>query len=338
MISKKQLLFVALVSGPFCVKATDYNSHIMDTIKWLAENKTGLGYDLHSRFTEDLKYGDYTFHATKGTKTMCVAAVFEVLIRTLQNATDKNGQPVSTSLLTGGVVSGSKALNFSPYAFQYKALVNIPEYKRNYSAGIGDAFVLFGMGRYVTFDTAKSGDFIYFNRTGTSGHAVIYINYLNAHGNVESDVKNAIGFRYFSAQGKGTNGMGYRDAFFGSCPDVKTTYVKDCNVIKSDKHSLFAVSRLDDPKEWFTEYSAIRIERYFKGDSIAQISQDEGEFRQRAISDLEDAKAKAIKYAKAGKFPAIQPKFAGDADMAKHKLKSIAFDENSFGPNFDESI
>lgn len=338
MISVKKIILIALASTPFCVKAGDYNSHIIDTVKWLAENRIGLGYDLKSRFTEDLKYGDYTFHATGGTKTMCVAAVFEVLIRTLQNATDNNGEPVSASLLKANVLNGSKALNFLPYSFQYKTLVKIPEYKRNFSAGIGDALVLFGMGRYVTFGTAKSGDFVYFNRTKGSGHAAIFINYLNAQGNIENDAKNAIGFRYFSAQGNGTNGMGYRDAFFGNCPDVKTTYVRDCGVIKSDQHALFAISRLDDPKDWFTEYSAIRVERYFKGDSIALISQDESVFRQRAIADLNDAKAKAEKYAKEGKFPVIQPKLAGVNDIAQQRLKRITFDENEFGPNFDESL
>lgn len=338
MITLKPLIILIAASTPLYVHASDYNGQIMETVKWLAENKPGLGYDLQSRYTEDLKYGDYTFRATGGEKTMCVAAVFEVLIRTLERAKDKEGEPVSSSLLKGSTLNGSKALNFAPYAFQYKTLVNIPEYNRKYSAGIGDALVLFGMGQYVNFESAKSGDFIYFNRTGNSGHAVVYINYLNSQGRIEEDPRNAVGFRYFSAQGKGTNGMGYRDAYFGKCPDVETKYVKDCGVIKSDKHALFAVSRLNDPKDWFTRYSAIRIQRYFAGDSIALISQDEETFRKRAVADLEVAQKKAEELAKEGKFPAVAPKIAGDADMAQQQLKKITFDVNSFGPNFDASM
>lgn len=329
-----QIILISMI--PFYVKASDYNDRILDTVNWLSENKSGLGYDLKSRFTEDLKYGNYTFHATGGTKTMCVAAVFEILIRTLQNANDKDGRLVSDTILPGSVLNGSKALNFAPYAFQYKSLINIPEYNRKYSAGIGDALVLFGMGKYVTFETAKSGDFVYFNRTGNSGHAVIFIGYLNSQGVIENNAKYATGFRYFSAQSKGTNGMGYRDAFFDKCPNVKTKYVKDCGVIKSDKHALFAVSRLYEPKEWFPEYSAIRIERYFKGDSIEKISNDESAFREKAIKDLIEANQKAKVYAKNGKFPVIQTQTSGANDKAQQRLKSIYFDEEIFGPNYDE--
>ncbi|WP_058910029.1 hypothetical protein [Entomohabitans teleogrylli] len=329
-------LFVVFTVPSLPVYAADYNQQIITTVEWLARNKSGLGYSLNSRYTEDLKYGDYTFRSTGGTSTMCVAAVFEVLIRTLAMAKDREGNPVSSKLLKGQVLDGSKALNISPYAFQYASLVNIPEYKRKFSAGIGDAFVLFGMGQYVTFKNAKGGDFVYFNRSNGSGHAVILISYLNREGKPSSDAESAIGFRYFSAQKNGTNGMGYRDAFFGSCPKVETTYVKDCGLIKSDKRALFAISRLNDPNEWFTDFSAIRVERYFKGDSIDSITADEDAFRQRAKEELTEAEKKAQVYAKQGKFPLIVTEIGGENDMAKQSLKEVEFDEDAFGPNFAE--
>ncbi|MFJ3483248.1 hypothetical protein ACIPL1_07660 [Pseudomonas sp. NPDC090202] len=318
------------------ISAADYNEKIMTTVKWIEKNKSGLGYNLGSRYTEDLKYGDYTFRSTGGTSTMCVAAIFEILIRSITDAKDAEGRLVSSAILKGQVLNGSKALNIAPYAFQYASLTTIPEYKRKFSAGIGDAFVLFGMGKYVNFQRAKSGDFVYFNRTSGTGHAVIFINYLDSQGKITKNANESIGFRYFSAQKNGTNGMGYRDAFFGSCPKVDTDYVKDCSLIKSDSRAIFAISRLDDPKEWFTSFSAIRVERYFKGDSIDLITADESAFRQRATTELAEAEKKAKEYAAKGKYPLVVTKISGETDAAKQSLKTIQFDEYSFGPNFEE--
>lgn len=332
---KKILTIISAFTLSSAVTANDYNKEVLKTVEWLASNKAGLGYDLRSRYTEDLKYGDYTFRSSGG-KTMCVAAVYEVLIRTLASAKDKDGVPVSENLLKGKVLAGAKALNILPYAFQFRSSAKIPEYNRFYSAGIGDAFVLFGMGRYVNFSSAKGGDFVYFNRANAGGHAVIFINYLDDLGKITTTSESAKGFRYFSAQQGGTNGMGYRDAFFGSCPKIETTYKKDCGLIKSEKRGTLAVSRLDDPKDWFTSFSAIRVERYFKGDSIDKISSDEGNFRSRARSELEEADAKAKKYASEGKFPLIVTEIAGEADAAQESLKNLEFDEDDFGLSFEE--
>ncbi len=335
----KSVAVLFLATAPLSIPALaerDLNEQILETVSWLVKNKSGLGYDLRARFTEDLRYGNHVFRSIKGPKTMCVAGVFETLVRTLDAAKDSNGEPVSAKLLTGKAIDGSGALNITPYVFQYASKVTFHEYGRKFSAGSGDAFVLFGIGRYVTFDTAKPGDFVYFNRTNGSGHAVIFYGYLGATGQPVLDSKDASGFRYFSAQQGGTNGFGFRDAFFGNCPAVKHEFKEDCGLIKSSKRGMFSVSRLYDPSEWFTTYSAIRVERFFKGDTIDAIFADEQNFRSRASTELAAAEVKAKEYAKKGLFPLIVPPIAAESDMAMQKLKVVNFEEGEFGPNFGE--
>jgi hypothetical protein len=330
--------FAILVTGNSLAGAEpiDFNKEVIATVEWLARNKSGLGYDLHSRYTENLQYGDYTFRATGGGKTMCVAAVFEILVRTLAAAKAPDGKPVSSQLLRGQMLDGSKALNVAPYVYQYKANVKIPEYSRPFSAGIGDALVLFGIGRYVGFDFAKAGDFLYLNRKNGGGHATIFISYLGADGKPTSNSLEAKGFRYFSAQQIGTGGFGYRDAFFNDCSKAPTQYVKDCGIIRSDNKKNFAVSRLHDPAEWLTRFSAIRIERFFKGESIEAIYADEPTFRSRSIADLTDAERRAREYAEKGLFPLIVPKIQADTDAARRRLDSTINFTKEFGPNFTE--
>jgi hypothetical protein len=313
----------------------DYNDKIIETVEWLAKHKAGLGYDLGSRFTEDLSYGAQTFPAKGAPKTMCVAAVFEIIVRSLQSAKDEHGQPVSDKLLSAKTLFGSSALHIAPYVFQYEANVPFPEYRRPYSAGVGDAFVLFGMGRYVTLETAKPGDFIYFNRP-KGGHAVVFLSHLDERGKPAREASAHSGFRYFSAQKDGTNGMGYRDAYFGACPAVATTYRKDCNIIRSQSRKMFSVSRLYAPKDWFTEFSAIRVQRFFKGDSIDAIFGDEAQFRKRARTELQEANKKATAFARKGLFPLIVPPIAGESANAKRALETVEFEDEKFGPKFGE--
>lgn len=329
------LLTVGLLSTPVFAEQ-DLNKEILETVSWLAKNKPGLGYDLKARYSENLIYGDHVFRATKSPKTMCVAAVFETIIRTLATAKDAEGNPVSSNLLPGSAIDGNGALNIIPYVFQYASSVNFPEYGRKFSAGAGDAFVLFGIGRYMTFDTAKPGDFVYFNRVNGSGHAVVFYDYLGATGKPVPDSKDATGFRYFSAQSGGTNGFGFRDAFFGNCPAVKHEFKEDCNIIKSSKRKMFSVSRLYAPSDWFTSYSAIRVERFFKGATIDTIFADEPNFRKRAKSELAEADAKAREYAKKGLFPLIVTPIGVESETAMQNLQNVGFNEGEFGPNFGE--
>jgi len=329
------LVSFAPVTSAATKEYADFNSQILKEVEWVAANKAGLGYHLSSRYTEDISYGSHKFKATGDGKTMCVAAVFEIVVRALNASKGADGKPLSESLMDGRTLGGNSTLSPLPYIFQYKSSSVIPEYKRKFAGGIGDALVLFGMGRYVTFDTAKAGDFVYFNRTNGGGHAAIFMAYLDGAGGVTTAPRSAAGFRYFSAQKGGTNGMGYRDAFFGACPAAKTKFVKDCGVVRSAERGMFSVSRMHDPKDWYTSYSAIRVDRYFKGDKIDAIYADEAAFRKRGKAELAAAESQARRSALQNTFPLIVPAIAGENSAAQYKLRDIGFEEE-FGPNFSE--
>jgi hypothetical protein len=312
------------------------NPQVLQTVDWLAQNKTGLGYDLHSRFTEDLKYGDTPIRSRNSPATMCVAAVYEVLVRTIDKAKTTDGKPAS-DLLKPSQVKGNSALALEPYIFQFRSSVNFSEYGRKFSAGAGDAFVLFGIGRYVKFEEAKPGDFLYFNRNNGGGHAVVFMGFLDSAGKLSESGPSAAGFRYFSAQQGGTHGMGYRDAFFGKCPVVETKYVKDCGVKRSDSRATLSVARLHAPDEWFAKYSAIRVDRFLlKHEKIDAIYADEARFRTQSVADLEEAQRIAAEKARQGLFPLIVPKVEAHDSSSRIALVPVKFTEN-FGPNFSEA-
>lgn len=339
-MSRIHLAIMALLVLPAVAKAqspADYNDKVLATVDWLAANRTGLGYDLGARYSSDIRYGDRVFKPTGGGKTMCVAAVFEVILRALADAKDDAGRSVSKDLLTASRLDGSKAMNLLPYIFQYKSLKPFHEYNRRFSAGAGDAFVLFGIGQFVNFSDSKPGDFIYFNRAVGGGHATVFMGFLNAQGKITDQAASAAGFRYFSAQQVGTNGFGYRDAFFGRCPPVDTQYRKDCNVLKDDRRGILSVARLHHPNEWFTEYSEIRVARFFNGETIDAIYSSEPDFRAKARSDAAWAEQKAKEAQVKGVYPWIATTTGAASDNALKEVESIDFDENEFGPDFTEA-
>lgn len=337
-------IFFAILASlvlPVIAKAqspADYNHKVLATVDWLAANRSGLGYDLGARYSSEIQYGDRVFKPTRNGQTMCVAAVFEVILRTLAEAKDDAGRSVSTELLPASRLDGSKAMNLLPYIFQYKSLKPFHEYNRRFSAGPGDAFVLFGIGQFVKFADSKPGDFIYFNRAGKGGgHATVFMGFLDAHGKITNQSASAAGFRYFSAQQVGTNGLGYRDAFFGKCPKVDTQYRKDCMVLKDDRRGILSVARLHHPNEWFTMFSEIRVARFFSGETIDAIYSSESDFRAKARSDMAWAEQKAKEAQVKGVFPWIATETGAASDNALKEVEGIDFDEGDFGPDFTET-
>ena len=312
---------------------SDYNLEILKTVDWLATNKPMLGYHLGGRYSSEFTYGGKQFKPTRNGETMCVGAVYEVILRSLADAKTSQGLSVSGELLPASKLDGSRAIHLLPYIFQYKSKTPFPEYGRFFSAGACDAFVLFGIGQYVEFNKAKPGDFIYFNRDKGGGHATVFMNYLDAQGKVTEVPDAAVGFRYFSSQKGGTNGLGYRDAFFGVCPKVDTQYKKDCNLIKSGQRKLFSVARLHHPDEWFTRYSEIRIARFFNGDTIDTIYADEASFRTKAQADAEWAAAEAKKAELAGVYPWLVTDTGAASQAGLKEVSNLQFSKD-FGPDF----
>jgi len=66
-----------------------------------------------------------------------------------------------------------------------------------------------GLGRAINdFEQVRPGDFISYSTTPAGGHSVIFINWLR------DDQKKIIGFKYFSSNLSGTDGVGYGSGKF----------------------------------------------------------------------------------------------------------------------------
>jgi hypothetical protein len=242
-------------SAPECggsppVRRPDFNSHILRAVEYLHQHRRGNGYDINSAYTQDIDYSKPgEIKAGQGKPaTMCVAAVSEAIIVALRMyAQEKNDRAVFDKLPARSWMFGT-ALDIRPYIFQYSTVD---------SHGTADALKHFGIGEHRPFPYLVPGDFIGFNRENRSGHAVIFLGFLNAQGQIEPryDSRKVVGFKYFSAQGttKPEAGLGYRYAFFGKCPAWKEPgKLRDCNVILSENPVYLNTGYMFHPSQWAT--------------------------------------------------------------------------------------
>ncbi|WP_426211425.1 hypothetical protein [Massilia sp. TWP1-3-3] len=244
---------VLLLSGA-AHAANDLNSVILRTTEQMERELGGRNYDINSSFTEDLHYGDACcIPATNGGKTMCVAAVAEVLIRTLNEV----GKEVSEVFVKFPIShwKQSKYLNIRPHLYQFKGVQ---------SRGPGDALSRFGIGEIVPFDRMLGGDVLAFSRLNGSGHAVIFRRYIDANKHTVANYSpQVVGFEYFSAQSS-TRGVGRRLAYFGQvgssrCP-AYAPQGADCGIIRA---SFANAGRLWSPERWTVDASIAALKTRF---------------------------------------------------------------------------
>ena len=251
------------------------SDYILQTVEYLMSDKRGLGYDRSDYFVEDLAYGDGIIKATPNTRSMCVAAVTEVIVRSLERWAQDNpgGEQLYAQLPVRRFNRGS--LNdLRPWLFQYATPENIPSYDRNFGTGARDALVLFGIGQSVKFEDAKPGDFIYFNRTGGSGHAAVFLGYMKSEYEMtEYFDEDVVGFRYFSSQSSGEAGFDLRAAYFsGHCPSFRREdLLRDCTVIRSRDPRFLSVGRLNEPNRWSTFDAPLHIKALMDGTPLEDI-------------------------------------------------------------------
>lgn len=246
--------------------AADFNSYVLKAVQQLDTRYSGGGYDLSSAFTHDIPYGSGVIkkssaHAAAA-PTMCVAGVTEVILTAIKIYADEKGfknesSPASPfrkaplSLWTKGNVSSLRA--------------NLFLYAGTGSHGTAHTLERFGMGRQLPFDQLKPGDFINLNRTSGSGHAVVFLGYLDGSGKVLTSFgPNVKGFKYFSAQGKGKPdaGFAYRYAYFdGTCPPSTAQQVHDCHVIRSKNQALLNSGRMTTPDKWTVDASLAALRK-----------------------------------------------------------------------------
>ena len=206
--------------------------YVVETVATLAATRKLGGYDAHRRYTQDLTYGtSCCLRATRPVTaktpfpTMCVAAVIETMVEALNLYAAKTGDRSFATALPIKRLDGDTRSALIPLVFKYEG---------SNSPGTGYALQQLGLGRELDFNRLAPGDFITLNRTGGTGHAVVFLGYLK-NGSVTPTTTfsgDVVGFRYFSAQGehRSDGGMGYRNAYFaGKCP-IPRGKDDDCGV------------------------------------------------------------------------------------------------------------
>jgi len=211
-----------------------FNSYVLKAVDYLYENYSLLGYD-SAVLTHDITYGDYgVIPVSKGAKTMCVAAVMEVILTAINIYADETGDPSVYDILP---IRSWKYLGEN----DVKAHLWV-NYDLN-AGGTADALRNFNMGGNIPFEELEPGSFININRTTGTGHAVVFLSFIDIDGTEYTEHnEDVIGFKYFSSQGGlavGAGGLDYRYAIFEAFGSPEMPYKRDINIIYStDQHYL----------------------------------------------------------------------------------------------------
>jgi hypothetical protein len=246
---KKSIL---LLSVFFCLVCTtvksqsskaNFNIYLIRAADTIQKHWALRGYDINGVFTHDMSFGRKTLKASKPALTMCVAAQLEIIITALNiYAKETKDASVYDYLPVKHWVSTETGT--------LKDLIWV----NSGSQGTAYALQAYGMGTLCRFDQLLPGSFVNINRNNRTGHAVLFLSYIDGAGNelkVYSDkVK---GFKYFSSQGKGpgVGGFGYRYAFFEPLhPTLPAGKKRDCGIIFSNKQSLLNCGMMLFPSQW----------------------------------------------------------------------------------------
>lgn len=269
------LTALAIFTGPSAAAGPDFNEYMLKSYKKLADpsgDRRQKGYKISSYFTRDLNYGqDTKAIKSKGAPyTMCVAAVTETIIEAinLYSADNPSWAPknvIPTELWNRGGFTGIRAHLFSESLYQYPPLEKISKsiipaslktdiQKLHSEEAMAKALEKLGIGQRITFDKAKPGDVISFDRTNDTingghtygGHSVVLLGFLDRNQNLISsyDASKVVGFKYFSSQGSTTSGgLSERWAYFkGFCP-IRANYQ-----LPQDPTKAGCADRIDNPQ------------------------------------------------------------------------------------------
>jgi len=223
-----------------------FNDYVLKAVAQLNQKYGLLGYNIRKQFTHEIPFHKGgTLRPTGGGQTMCVAGILEVILTAFDIYAKETGNYSHYDFLPFSSWSTLK-----PGSIKASIWVN-PKLK---SSGTGDALANFGIGERVKFRDLEPGGFININRTTRTGHAVVFLSFIDIKGReLPRYSAEVAGFKYFGAQGrsiKGQGGFDYRYAFFSKRGCPKVPFKRDCNVIFSDDPRLLNVGQLLAPQEW----------------------------------------------------------------------------------------
>lgn len=301
---------VIAVSETTIAEESDMNPYLLRAEKLLLKTDCNLGYDKNALYTHDLPFDGGALSAGPlQPKSMCVAAMIEVICHALQlHYQEHHDDKIFTFL---GKDSWQK---LRPFDIKSHIWVDA----KLDCSGTADAITAFGMGKRLHFSELRAGDFINLNRPRfrghvehPSGHAVLFLSYVDDNGKDIAMPDKAAGFRYFSSQGS-MNGLAEKIAFFLKENNTKwycqsaVGKLADCGVILSDDQRDLNCGRLFTPEQWDAKkrdayLASVKQKMYqqtkSKGPSYLGLSSDmsEDEFN-AALLTLPDVMTLGAKY------------------------------------------
>lgn len=259
--------------------AKNFNGYILKAVDKIRAEYGLLGYNIKAVYTHDLDYGGLgTLKSTYGSLTMCVAAALEVILTAYDIYAEETGDRSVYEYLP------FKSWN-SLAATGIKSRIWVDPKLDAY--GTADALNQFGMGELVPFSELQPGSFVNINRENGTGHAVVFISYIDIKANElpKYDAAKVAGFKYFSAQGKEARGQGgfdYRYAFFAKsgCPTI--SYHRDCGLIYSTSRKYLNTGTMWHPRDWRKPASVSSDGmKMMTGSSVAPLSKEDLELMNR---------------------------------------------------------
>ena len=229
------------------------NAYVLKAVAYLESNYANGGYNINSTLTHDLSYGGEAIKASNPPKSMCVAAVLETIVEGYRLwAADHAGQAAVWAFLPA-----SSWRSLRPRDIKSHIWVD----PRLGAYGTGDALEKFGIGTRLDFEDLRAGDFANINRPAIpgirskpSGHAVVFLSYVDEDGQDTTKAAEAKGIRYFSNQSS-TNGFAQKIGFFLRdgryvCPRIRSDLSKDCGIMFSQDQRYLNLGRLWAPEDW----------------------------------------------------------------------------------------
>jgi hypothetical protein len=262
------VLFAFVVASPVAAQKTegeDFNAYILKSVEVLNKSYAAKGYG-QSSYTHAMTYGPsqpgkpaYVIKPTNRPYTMCVAAVAEIIVTALNiYMADERTDPKMVSRVLSDL-PGQGWVRMRPRDIRS----HIWGDKHLKAWGTADALSTFGIGRHARFSELRPGAFVNVNRLNKSGHAVVFLGYIDGKGNdLAVYGPEVAGFRYFSSQGVDHapgSGFGYRWAFFNQngakyCPAIGKGRKVDCGIIYSTDEVMLNTGYMLLPAYWDTAY------------------------------------------------------------------------------------
>ncbi len=239
--NKKGYYILDVQFRPYAVEGSHmFNDYILKAVNYIHKYWALKGYG-SSAYTHDLPYGSNVIgKGPLAPKTMCVAAVAETILTAMMLYEQETGDSSVWNHLPAKSWSSQASTTIKGHLW-----VN-SEYN---AGGTGDALTAFGMGMTVPFKELKPGSFINLNRTSGTGHAVVFISFLDKNCK-EYDTwnSNVVGFKYYSSQ---TGGFDYRYAVFNGksmtgCSGKTDTGIYD----KQNDQTYLNTGVMYHPKYW----------------------------------------------------------------------------------------